>query len=223
MRILLVEDDEDLVVALKGALQEAGFVVDVATDGMEAQALLEQDPNLYQVGIFDWMLPGMSGIQLCRWLRERGIPLPIVMLTAKDQMQDKVSGLDAGADDYVVKPFDMAELLARLRALGRRPAQVMPRQWQVGSLVLDHDRYGVWVAGQVVELTRKEFQLLEYLMQHPGQVLTSDQIRQRLWEIGESPVSNIVAAQMRLLRRKLGSLGYLIETVFGVGYRLQKE
>ena len=223
MRILLVEDDEDLVVALKGALQEAGFVVDVATDGMEAQALLEQDPNLYQVGIFDWMLPGMSGIQLCRWLRERGIPLPIVMLTAKDQMQDKVSGLDAGADDYVVKPFDMAELLARLRALGRRPAQVMPRQWQVGSLVLDHDRYGVWVAGQVVELTRKEFQLLEYLMQHPGQVLTSEQIRQRLWEIGESPVSNIVAAQMRLLRRKLGSLGYLIETVFGVGYRLQKE
>jgi DNA-binding response OmpR family regulator len=223
MRILLVEDDEDLAVALKGALQEAGFLVDVATDGIEAQALLKQDPNLYQVGILDWMLPGMSGIQLCQWLRERGIPLPIMMLTAKDQMQDKVSGLDAGADDYVVKPFDMAELLARLRALGRRPAQVMPRQWQVGSLVLDHDRYGVWVTGQVVELTRKEFQLLEYLMQHSGQVLTSEQIRQRLWEIGESPVSNIVAAQMRLLRRKLGSLGYLIETVFGVGYRLKKE
>ncbi|GAB4217745.1 MAG: response regulator transcription factor [Synechococcales cyanobacterium] len=222
MRILLVEDDPDLAHALKAALTDAGYVVDLTLDGEAAWILLSEDPMAYNVAIVDWMLPGIPGLDLCRQLRGKGIPLPILMLTAKDHMQDKVTGLDAGADDYLIKPFDLPELLARLRALLRRPLPMQPRVWQVGNLILNYDTYTVQYHDHIASLTQKECQLLEYFMQHPNQVLTSEQIRRRLWETGESPVSNIVAAQVRLLRRKLGSGSETpIETVFGVGYRLR--
>ena len=148
------------------------------------------------------------------------------MLTAKDTMADKVTGLDAGADDYLVKPFGMAELLARIRALQRRSPQNVPGQLQCGNLVLDYTNNAVWLMNtasqkQIISLTAKEFQLLEYFMRHPHQIVTREQILAQLWEWGTEPLSNVVAAQVRLLRRKLAQHGgeNIIETVYGLGYR----
>lgn len=221
MRVLLVEDDRDLGLALKAALEDAGYVIDLAEDGGEALAYLQTDPIPYSVAVVDWMLPTLSGVELCQWLRSRQNPLPVLMLTAKDTLLDKIAGLDAGADDYLVKPFDVPELLARLRALLRRPLQLQPRQLRVGELELDYDTHSVQAHCKTAALTLKEFQLLEYFMQHPNQILSSEQIRRRLWESGSEPLSNIVAAQIRLLRRKLTEVTSEspIETVIGIGYR----
>jgi len=222
MRVLLVEDELDLGHALKSALEDIGYVVDLALDGEEAWAYLLEEPIPYTLGVFDWMLPEVSGLELCRRLRLKGNALPVLMLTARDGLTDKVMGLDAGADDYLVKPFDIPELLARMRALLRRPPQLQSRRLRVGGIELNYDTHSVQWHSITIALTLKEFQLLEYFMQHPNQVLSSEQIRRRLWETGESPISNIVAAQVRLLRRKLATSGSSlpIETVFGVGYRL---
>jgi DNA-binding response OmpR family regulator len=221
MRVLLVEDDRDLGLALKAALEEEGYIIDLVQDGGEALAYLQTDHIPYSLAVLDWMLPVMSGVKLCQWLRSTGNPLPVLMLTAKDTLVDKIAGLDAGADDYLVKPFDVPELLARLRALLRRPPQLQSRQLQVGGLELNYDTHSVQSHDKTTILTLKEFQLLEYFMQHPNQILSSEQIRRRLWESGSEPVSNIVAAQIRLLRRKLTEVttAPLIETVTGIGYR----
>lgn len=223
MRILLVEDEPDLGQALKDALEDADYVVDWAVDGEQACEYLHVDPIPYTVAVFDWMLPKRSGLELCRWLRSQGHSLPVLMLTVKDTSADKVIGLDAGADDYLTKPFDLPELMARLRALQRRPVQFQPRRLQVGELELNYNTHCVERHETTITLTPKEFQLLEYFMQHPNQILSSEQIRRRLWETGDSPMSNIVAAQVRLLRRKLADVGATsgIETVIGVGYRLK--
>jgi DNA-binding response OmpR family regulator len=227
MRVLLVEDEPDLGAAIKRTLDREKYVVDWVTDGTEAWGYLESQWTQYTLAVFDWLVPGISGLELLQRLRVRNNPLSVLMLTAKDSMEDKVTGLDAGADDYLVKPFGMAELLARLRALQRRVPQIQPQQLQVNRLILDYGTrtvYHLVASGdkQVISLTRKEFQLLEYFMTHPNQVVSSDQIRARLWEIGADTFSNVVAAQVRLLRRKLESFGYgnLIETLHGVGYRL---
>lgn len=223
MRLLLVEDEPDLGVAIKQVLTHEAYVVDWFLDGNQAWSYLEDHGSQYTVAILDWMLPGVSGVELCRRLRAQNSALPVLMLTAKDRMVEKIIGLDSGADDYLVKPFDMPELLARLRALRRRSPQVQPRKLQVGTLTLDYATHSVTRGVQpTIALTTKEFQLLEYLMQHPNQILTRDQILTRLWEIGEEPASNVIAAQVRLLRRKLGEdhTPALIETIHGVGYRL---
>ena len=227
MRILLVEDEPDLGVAIKRTLNQHNYLVDWVLDGNEAWNYLV-DPSLeYSLAIFDWLLPGLSGIELLQGLRGQNNPLPVLMLTAKDSMEDKVMGLDAGADDYLVKPFGMAELLARLRALHRRSPQLQPQQLTVGNLELDYGTNTVTcteASGEkkVIPLTSKEFQLLEYFMRHPNQILTRDQLLARLWELGSEPMSNVVAAQIRLLRKKLSAYGCddLIETVYGLGYRL---
>lgn len=229
MRILLVEDEPDLGKAIKRTLTQEAYVVDWVQSGAEALAYLEHDLSLYTVGVFDWMLPGKSGIELCNWLRSQNHALPVLILTAKDQIEDRITGLDAGADDYLVKPFSMAELLARLRALRRRSPEIKPSKLQVGPLTLDCDRRVAFLnaedAQRPIELTQKEFQLLQYLMEHPSQILTRDQVLNQLWEIGAEPNSNVVAAQMRLLRRKLAKYGcdYLIETVYGMGYRFNTQ
>ncbi|HEY9652783.1 MAG TPA: two-component system response regulator RppA [Coleofasciculaceae cyanobacterium] len=226
MRVLLVEDEPDLGKAIKRRLNQEKYVVDWVLDGTEAWAYLENQWTQYTLAIFDWLLPGLSGLELLRKLRSQNSPLPVLMLTAKDQMEDKVAGLDAGADDYLVKPFGMEELLARLRALQRRSPQLQPQQLSVGNLTLDYSTRTVCFQNslgeqQAIPLTTKEFQLLEYFMKHPNHVVTSDQIRYYLWEASEEPISNVVAAQVRLLRRKLSSSGCsdLIETVHGLGYR----
>lgn len=227
MKVLLVEDEPDLGAAIKRTLNQEKYVVDWVLNGVEAWDYLESQWTQYTLAIFDWLLPGLSGLELCQRLRDRQQPLPILMLTAKDRMEDKVAGLDAGADDYLVKPFGMAELLARLRALQRRSPQLQPQQLRVGNLILDYSTHTVCLQNklgnqQVLSLTAKEFQLLEYFMQHPTQIVTRDQIQNQLWEVSAEPISNVVAAQMRLLRRKLTQVGcdHLIETLHGVGYRL---
>jgi len=227
MRLLLVEDEPDVGAAIKQVLSREAYVVDWFLDGAQAWDYLQQDATQYSVAVFDWMLPGLSGVELCKRLRSQQSSLPVLMLTAKDRMEEKIIGLDSGADDYLVKPFGMAELLARLRALRRRPPQLQPRQLQVGRLTLNYGTHTVIYEldtgeHRSIALTLKEFQLLEYLMQHPNQIVTRDQIFNQLWELGEEPASNVVAAQIRLLRRKLGEENNhsVIETVYGIGYRL---
>ena len=227
MRVLLVEDEADLGAALKRVLNQEKYVVDWVLDGSEAWEYLEHQWTQYTLAIFDWLLPSVSGIDLCKRLRARNNPLPVLMLTAKDRMEDKVAGLDAGADDYLVKPFGMAELLARLRALQRRRPSFQPQQLQVGNITLDYGTHSVYFQNslggkQVIPLTSKEFQLLEYFMQHPNQIVTRDRIQNQLWEVSSEPISNVVAAQMRLLRRKLSQIGgdRALETLHGIGYRL---
>ncbi|MGL5060840.1 MAG: two-component system response regulator RppA [Microcoleus sp.] len=228
MRVLLVEDEPDLGKAIDRTLKQEKYTVDWAQDGSEAWEYLDSQWMEYTLAIFDWLLPGFSGLELLQKLRAKNSTLPVLMLTAKDRMEDKVTGLDAGADDYLVKPFGMAELLARLRALQRRSPQIIPQQLRVGNLILDCGSRTVFMRdrtdkNQNIFLTNKEFQLLEYLMKHPNQIVTTEQIRNQLWEANAETFSNVVAAQVRLLRRKLESAGCmnLIETVHGVGYRMR--
>ncbi len=220
MRILLVEDDPAQLEPLHTALTQVGHVVDAVRDGDTAQWLLFQKD--YDLLILDWMLPQISGLSLCRQYRNAGKSAPVLILTAKDTIVDKVTGLDAGADDYIVKPADIMELLARVRALGRRP-----RKWEgdtlcVADLKLNLASLTVERAGTVVQLPAREFQLLEYLLRHPQQVLTRDQIEQALWEWGAEPESNAITALMRRLRQRLQCISAesWIETVYGMGYRL---
>ena len=226
MRVLLVEDEPDLGTAIHRVLLREKYIVDWVQDGNEAWEYLDTQWIHYTLAIFDWMLPGLSGVELCKRLRARNNYLPVLLLTARDRMEDKVAGLDAGADDYLVKPFGMAELLARMRALQRRSPQLQPQQLQVGNLRLDYSMHSVFLQApngeqEALTLTAKEFQILEYFMKHPGQVVSSQQLINQLWEVGAEPLSNVVAAQIRLLRRKLSEAGCdgLIETVHGVGYR----
>lgn len=227
MKVLLVEDEPDLGSAIKRTLNQEKYIVDWVLDGSEAWGYLKCQWTQYILAIFDWSVPGVSGLELCKRLRTRSNPLPVLMLTARDRMEDKVAGLDAGADDYLVKPFGMEELLARLRALQRRSPQLQPQQLQVGSLILDYRTRTVCHQKpngdrQVIPLTKKEFQLLEYFMKHPQQIVTRDQILDYLYEMNAERISNVVAAQMRLLRRKLSEHGCdgLLETIPAMGYRL---
>jgi DNA-binding response OmpR family regulator len=242
MKILLIEDEPDLGAIIQSSLSRHQYVVDWAQDGQTGWEYLTNDSlfvqrfagketlsehSSYSLVIIDWMLPKMSGIEICQRLRAGKYTLPVLMLTARDRMEDKITGLDAGADDYLVKPFGMAELLARLRALQRRVPTFQPDRLQLGNLRLDYGNNAIVIINpdrneQSVTLTAKEFQLLEYLMQHPDLTLTHDQIRHRIWTLDSESASNVVAAQIRLLRKKLAEFGCenLIETVRGFGYRL---
>ena len=227
MRILLVEDEPDLGAAIKRSLNQEAYIVDWVQDGTEAEWYLESRGQEYSMAVFDWLLPGKSGLELCKWLRSQHSSLPVLMLTAKDRMEDKIAGLDAGADDYLVKPFGTEELLARLRALSRRAPEFHPQQLQVNGYILDLGTHTICFQKspqetRIIELTNKELLLLEYFMRHPNQIVSRDQVLNQLWEVGAEPNSNVVAAHMRRLRRKLAEHGCepLIETVYGVGYRL---
>jgi DNA-binding response OmpR family regulator len=230
MKILLVEDEPDLGALVQKSLSHHQYIVDWVVDGRAGWEYLTHERTTYSLAIIDWMLPKLSGIELCQKLRAEKYTLPILMLTARDRMEDKIIGLDAGADDYLVKPFGMEELLARLRALHRRAGVFRSEQLQVGNLRLDYDNNAIAIANsqgiaRSVGLTAKEFQLLEYLMQHPDRTLTHDQIRNRVWAFDSESVSNIVAAQIRLVRKKLAELGCedSLETVRGFGYRLNSS
>jgi two-component system, OmpR family, Ni(II)-responsive and/or redox-responsive regulator NrsR len=225
MRILLIEDEEDLALAIKQVLIGEKYVVDWVSDGIQAWDCLEYQWTDYTVAIIDWLLPELSGLELCQRLRLHKNPLPILMLTALGQPENRITGLDAGADDYLVKPFVMEELLARLRALQRRSPQFQPQTLTVGDFSLDYANNALRVradsSSQMIPLTNKEFQILAYLMQNPNRIIPGSKIRHQLWELEEEPLSNVVAAQMRLLRRKLASYGCdcPIETVPSQGYR----
>jgi two-component system Ni(II)/redox-responsive regulator NrsR len=225
MRILLVEDEEDLALAIKQVLIGEKYVVDWVSDGVQAWDCLEYQWTDYTVAIIDWLLPELSGLELCQRLRAHQNPLPVLMLTALGQPENRVTGLDAGADDYLVKPFVMEELLARLRALQRRSPQFMPSTLTIGEFSLDYANNALCIGSnspsQMIPLTNKEFQIFAYLMQNPNRIIPGSKIRHQLWELEEEPLSNVVAAQMRLLRRKLASYGCdcPIETIPSQGYR----
>jgi DNA-binding response OmpR family regulator len=218
MRILLVEDDPAQLKPIHMVLSQAGYVVDGVEDGETAQWLLSQKE--YDLLILDWMLPEISGLSLCRQYRQSGKSAPVLILTAKDAIPDRVTGLDAGADDYLVKPADMVELLARVRALGRRSPVWQGDTLRVADLQLHLTRLMVERGQATVQLSNQEFQLLEYLMRHPRQILTRDQIEQALWEWGTEPESNAITALVRRLRQRLQVVGVAdwIETVYGRGY-----
>lgn len=221
MRILLVDDETEMVDPLSRILSREGYVVDVAYDGDRGGQLATQAQ--YDLLILDWMLPQRSGLEICQQVRSLGNSTPVLFLTAKDTIDDRVLGLDAGADDYLVKPFELRELLARVRALLRRPSTLEPqiKRLHVGDLELDVENQMAYRAGREIELSEKEVQLLEYFMRHPNQLLTHDQIQQHLWGEAAQPTSNALAAQIRLLRRKIEVSGEvpLIGTVYGKGYR----
>ena len=228
MRVLLVEDEEDLGQAIKQVLIGEKYVVDWVTDGAQAWYCLETQWADYTVAIFDWLLPELSGLELCQRLRSRQNPLPVLMLTALGQPENRIAGLDAGADDYLVKPFVMEELLARLRALQRRSPQLKPQQLTIGAFTLDDANTRLLVnlpeqPTQEIPLTLKEFQVLAYLMENGDCIIPGSKLRSQLWDIDEEPVSNVVAAQIRLLRRKFARYGCdcPIETVPGQGYRFR--
>ncbi|MBD2451470.1 response regulator transcription factor [Nostoc sp. FACHB-152] len=223
MRILLVEDDIAQLEPLQTALSQAGHIVDGVETGAIAQWAISQRD--YDLLILDWMLPEMSGLDLCRQYRKAGKTAPVLMLTAKDTTGDKVTGLDAGADDYLVKPTDLFELLARVRALGRRSPVWQGEKLQLADLQL-HLSTGMVERGEAtVELSTREFQLLEYLMRHPYQILTRNQIEQALWEWGSEPESNATTTLVRRLRQRLKLLGaaHWLETIYGMGYRINPD
>ncbi len=221
MRILLVEDDLEQLEPLHAALSEAGHIVDGVEDGETAQWLISQ--KSYDLLILDWLLPEVSGVSLCRQYRKAGKTAPVLMLTAKDTTPDKIVGLDAGADDYLVKPTDVLELLARVRALGRRSPLWQGDILQVADLQLCLTTLTVTRDRATVELAPREFNLLEYFLRHPNQVLTREQIEQALWEWGNEPESNAISALMRRLRQRLQLVEAAdwIETIYGMGYRLK--
>ena len=222
MRVLVVEDDAKMREALRQGLAEQGFVVDVAADGAEGQDLAAVGP--YDVVVLDVMLPKRSGLDACRELRRRGVRTPILMLTARAAVEDRVAGLDTGADDYLVKPFAFSELLARLRALTRRPATEPQTVLRAADLELDRARHEVRRAGRPVDLTAKEFALLEYLLRRKGLVVTASMILENVWDFESGGSSNLVAVYINHLRRKVDVREpKLIHTLRGVGYVLRES
>lgn len=222
MTILLVDDEPEMTGPLSRILKREGYQVEIAHDGAEGSRLAAQ--GQYDLLILDWMLPHQSGLEICQQLRSQGDNTPVLFLTAKDTVDDRVSGLDAGADDYLVKPFELRELLARVRALLRRPPTLeapSSQRLQVEDLELDMDNQIAYRGERAIELSEKESQLLALLMRHPNQLLTHNQIYQYLWHESEKPSSNVLAAQVRLLRRKIevGNESVLIHSVYGKGYR----
>jgi OmpR-family two-component system manganese-sensing response regulator len=223
MRILVVDDEIELTDPLSRILSREGYSVDAAYDGTSGSQLAQT--SNYDLLILDWMLPGKTGLEICQELRRRGVTTPVLFLTAKDTLDDRVEGLDAGADDYLVKPFELRELLARVRALLRRSASQIPGiptvRLTVADLELDPENQVAYRQGRVIELSQKESQLLQYFMENTGKLLTHTQIMQYLWQDNEQPSSNVIAALVRLLRRKIEVTGetQLIHSVYGKGYR----
>jgi DNA-binding response OmpR family regulator len=221
MRILVVEDEPKLAETLRSGLVEHRYAVDVAHDGQDGYELAAGGP--YDLLILDVMLPGLDGFELCRRLRAGGSSLPVLMLTARDAVDDRVEGLDRGADDYLVKPFAFRELLARVRALLRREAPTKHPILRVGDLEMDTMSHEVRRAGRPIELTGKEYAILEYFLRNPDRVLSRTQIADHVWDYDFVSMSNVIDVYVGYLRRKLadGREPRLLHTVRGTGYRLR--
>lgn len=216
MRILVVEDEHKIASSIKKGLEQENFVVDVAFDGDSGYGLgLEEE---YDVIVLDLMLPGMDGMTICKKLRENGKQTPILMLTAKGQLMDKVEGLNSGADDYLVKPFAFDELLARIKAISRRPKVTITQKLKVNDLELDTTTFEVKKSGKSVLLSKKEFGLLEYLMRNKGRIVSKDELISRIWNYEADILPNTVEVFVKYLRNKLGK--NTIQTVRGFGYKI---
>jgi two-component system OmpR family response regulator len=217
VRILVVEDEPKLADLLARGLREEGHAADVATEGEQALWMAQAAP--FDAIVLDVMLPGIDGFEVCRRLRASDVWAPVLMLTARDAVEDRVTGLDAGADDYLMKPFAFDELLARLRALTRRAPTERPTMVEVGDLRLDPAAHRAWRGEVELELSAKEFALLELFMRNPGVVLSRDQLLDGAWDMSFERRSNIIDVYVRYLRGKIGRAS--IETVRGRGYRLR--
>lgn len=222
MRILIAEDDEEIAKLLKKTLEKEAFAVDYVLDGNTAMRRLEISSKDYDLVLLDLMLPGRDGLTICREARAHGVSVPILVLTAKDDLESKVATLEAGADDYLTKPFSMQELLARVRAILRRPPPTSTNELQVDDIVLNPATRQVLHQGKPVNLTVKEFSLLEYLMRHPNQIISRNQIVDHLWGYDFVSASNIVDVHIKNLRKKLSNRRRkILETVRGLGYKLK--
>jgi DNA-binding response OmpR family regulator len=217
MKILVVEDNKKMSRFLARALSEEGYAVDVVGDGTTAIEQIQSLP--YDLVILDWMLPEVDGLSVCRTVRARGCQVPILMLTARAEVAERIAGLDAGADDYLAKPFDLGELLARVRARARRNAGG-EGALRVGPLVIDRVERRALIDGKRIELTPREFALLAYLAREAGRVVPRTELLAKVWETSFDPGSNVVEVHVKNIREKLGPHAGLIETVRGVGYRL---
>jgi DNA-binding response OmpR family regulator len=220
MRLLLVEDDRKAARLLQRGFHEEGFAVDAVNSAEEAEGLSSLDQ--YEIIILDWLLPGMDGLSLCRSLRARGVRTPILMLTARDALSDRVEGLNSGADDYLTKPYAFEELLARTRALIRRAEVVRPTLLSAGDLTLDPITHRVVRANRSLELTRTEYAILALLIRHPGDVITRTQLAEEVWHADPTTLDNVIDVHVSNLRRKVDASGSapLVQTVRGRGYRL---
>ena len=220
MRILLAEDDRQLRESIARGLREASYAVDDAPDGDRAIYLAAV--NEYDAIILDIVLPGKDGLEVCRAIRRKGVHAPILMLTARDTVEDKITGLDAGADDYLTKPFDFGELLARLRALVRRRGDVLPGELSVADLVVDTRRHSARRGKREITLTTKEYALLEHLVRNAGRIVSRAEINAHVWDDNHDPFSNLIDVYVSRLRRKVdgGERVALISTRRGVGYML---
>lgn len=223
MRILVVEDNRKLAQSLKKGFQQEGYAVDVAFDGAEGEDLLTRLDGEFDVVILDIMLPRRDGVTVCRNARSAGVATPILMLTARDAVEDRIEGLDSGADDYLPKPFSFDELAARVRALVRRPRDKAALVLHAGNMELHTAEREVRIEGVSIQLTLKEYRLLELFMRHPNQVLSREQISNSLWDFEFDGYSNVIDVHVKNLRRKLSDRGNeeVIETVRGVGYRVK--
>ncbi|HEX6242540.1 MAG TPA: response regulator transcription factor [Polyangiales bacterium] len=217
MKLLVAEDDRKLAQFLQRVLVEEGYVVDLCSTG--TAALEQAGSGLYALMVLDWMLPGLDGLEVCRRLRMQGHTLPILMLTARDAVQERVLGLNAGADDYLGKPFEVQELLARLSALLRRASG--HAHVSVGALTIDQTQRRVQVDGREIELTQREFALLLHLLHRRGHVVSRSELLSAVWSTGFDTESNVVEVHMSRLRNKLGAHADMIDTVRGRGYRLR--
>lgn len=217
MKILVVEDNKKLASFLSRAFVEEGYAVDVVGDGVTAIQQIQSLP--YDLVVLDWMLPEADGLSVCRTIRQKGNQVPILMVTARAEVCERVAGLDAGADDYLAKPFDLSELLARVRALGRRAAVADPIL-RVGQLIVDRAERRASIDGRKLDLTPREFALLAYLTRQAGRIVPRTELLAKVWETNFDPGSNVVEAHVKNLREKLADHAALIETIRGVGYRL---
>jgi DNA-binding response OmpR family regulator len=224
MRILLIEDDKRLSALIRNVLEQENFSVDVANDGDTGLELALR--GVYDVGIIDWMLPGKDGPTICRKVRAARLPTGLLMLTARGQIEDRVTGLESGADDYLTKPFAFDELIARIHALSRRMASNTGDQWEIrlGSLVMDIKAHTIRREEKVIDLTKKEWDLLEFFMRHPGQVLSRQEILDYVWSYETNVQPEMVDVYISYLRQKIrvDAKENPIETVRGFGYRLNE-
>jgi DNA-binding response OmpR family regulator len=220
MRILIIEDKIELAEMIKKGLENIGYAVDTLYDGMKGLRRIEASPDNFDLIILDIMLPGMDGLTICKKIRSQNIKIPVLMLTARSELENKVQGLDSGADDYLAKPFEFTELTARIRALLRRPKEVLETELSGSGVKLNTVKHIVEKRGKNIKLTNKEFAILELFLRNQNQVLSRDKIIAHVWDFNYDTFSNIVDVNIKNIRKKLqGKKENIFETIYGIGYR----
>jgi DNA-binding response OmpR family regulator len=223
MKILVVEDNVKLAENLKQGLTQEGYAVDIIEDGLVAERRILINRDEYDLVVLDRLLPGKDGVSVCVYWRENGVVVPVLMLTALNTTDDKVVGLDAGADDYLAKPFAFKELLSRVHALLRRPKQSIPDMLSLGDISMNTTKRTVTYKNKIIDLTLKEFMVLEYLMRNLNKVVTRDELYSHAWDFADSSFSNTVDVHIKNLRKKIHDNAKIIQTIRGVGYKMESR